>query len=232
MKIAKPTPLAVVTIVFGAAFFARGIEFASAAANASATLDTKSETPIGPTDLMPSKPTKAVDAAAMAPIEKPVAVQAVSAPAMSDVGRETTVLKGFSSDDANTLLGEIRERALAIQQREAALANRAKTLEAVEKRVDEKIESLNKAQKDLEARLSIAETAAQDDISHLARMYENMKPDKAGEIFNAMDATFAAGFLTEMNSESAAQILSNMETEKAYAASIMIAGRNARINAR
>jgi flagellar motility protein MotE (MotC chaperone) len=59
-----------------------------------------------------------------------------------------------------------------------------------------------------------------------------MKPARAGEIFKAMDPSFAAGFLTEMNSENAALILSSMDTEKAYAASVIIAGRNAAVRAR
>jgi flagellar motility protein MotE (MotC chaperone) len=63
-------------------------------------------------------------------------------------------------------------------------------------------------------------------------MYESMKPARAGEIFNAMEPAFAAGFLTQMNRENAALVLANMDTQKAYAASIIIAGRNAAVNSR
>ena len=57
-----------------------------------------------------------------------------------------------------------------------------------------------------------------------------MKPQKAGEIFDTMNPTFAAGFLTEMNSENAALILANMSTDNAYEASMIIASRNAAVH--
>ena len=127
-------------------------------------------------------------------------------------------------------MAEIIERAALLEKREAELANRARKLETLEKRIGEELAILKTTRDELEARLTYAEEAAREDISKLARMYENMKPAAAGEIFNAMEPSFAAGFLTEMNSESAAQILTGMSTDKAYAASILIAGRNADIH--
>ena len=68
------------------------------------------------------------------------------------------------------------------------------------------------------------------DIDLLSKMYEQMKPQKAGEIFDKMDPKFAAGFLTQMNSENAALILTNMNTDKAYETSLIIASRNASVH--
>ena len=73
---------------------------------------------------------------------------------------------------------------------------------------------------------ALVDDAAGRDGRHLADMYRQMKPKQAGRIFNAMAPEFAAGFLGQMGAVSAAQILANMEAEKAYAVSLLLAGRN------
>jgi flagellar motility protein MotE (MotC chaperone) len=73
---------------------------------------------------------------------------------------------------------------------------------------------------------ALVDDAAGKDVRHLVAMYEQMKPKQAGQIFNAMDPTFAAGFLGQMNAPSAALILANMDAEKAYSVSLLLAGRN------
>lgn len=125
------------------------------------------------------------------------------------------------------LLKSIRERDAMLDAREEALEDRIRALEITEVRIDEKLSELKTANSELSDLVTYANDASQQDISRLAKMYEQMKPQKAGELFNQMDATFAAGFLTQMSSESAALILTNMGTDKAYAASMTIASRNA-----
>lgn len=214
----KPNPLLIVSLVFAASFSGRAVSLAGATTQA---LDGRaSEVLHG-------------DASKKAPEEKKAPVadvehaahDAAPGPAASN---EAPILPDA---DQKALLVSIRERAAMLDQREADFAERARQLEVLEKRIEEKTEQLAAFKAELESRLSFAETAAQKDIAQLARMYESMKPQRAGEIFNAMDPSFAAGFLTEMNSESAALILSSMETEKAYAASVIIAGRNAKATA-
>lgn len=128
---------------------------------------------------------------------------------------------------SSDLLKSIRERSKMLGAKETAIENRVRVLEIVEMRVDEKLKLLKDANAELSQLVTYANEASQKDISHLASMYEQMKPTKAGEIFDQMEAGIAAGFLTEMNSENAALVLTNMSTEKAYAASMKIASRNA-----
>ncbi len=54
-----------------------------------------------------------------------------------------------------------------------------------------------------------------------------MKPKDAAVLFEAMDAGFAAGFLSRMRAEAASALFSNLSPEKAYALSAIMAGRNA-----
>lgn len=226
----KPNPLLIISIVFAASFSGRAISFASATTHA---LESAPARPAPPGDAPIGVAEPAELKAAEAVIEAVVDTTSprdASEKAPAQLPRE---LAPTAPDaDEGALLAAIKERAAMLDRREASLAERARLLEVIEKRVDEKTAALGALKDELESRLSFAETAAQQDITQLARMYETMKPQRAGEIFNAMDSAFAAGFLTQMNSESAALILANMETGKAYAASIIIAGRNAEANRR
>lgn len=214
----KASPLVIIALVFAASFSGRAISLAEQAVAKPAKKVATNIVAIGP-----ETPALLMSAtAAPEPHDKPAeAAPAAIIPATA-ISTET---------GRNALLAAIRERATALDAREAKVTERERMLEVVEKRIDEKTGELKSAKADLEGRLSFAETAVQDDITRLAKMYESMKPQKAGEIFNSMDATFAAGFLTSMSNDGAALILANMSTEKAYAASVIIAGRNASVNA-
>ncbi|MEM9705440.1 MAG: hypothetical protein AAF850_05115 [Pseudomonadota bacterium] len=224
----KPTPLLVIGGIFAASFLARGLEVAAAAA----------ESTEEPSVEKPSVTDKHADDSHAAPTDS--MGKKASADGASDHGSEKmadaehmpkmAMDEAFCDREPSELLVEIRERSMRVNAREAEIAQRATALKAIEERVNARIELLRETKADLEDRLNFADAQAKEDIERLARMYENMKPARAGEIFNAMEPSFAAGFLTEMASESAAQILTNMETEKAYAASIIIAGRNAKVN--
>jgi len=81
----------------------------------------------------------------------------------------------------------------------------------------------------IEEQLAKIDKIANNDIAHLIAMYETMKPKKAAEIFNNMAPSFAAGFLIDMNSTRAGLIMSEMETQKSYEVSLVIASRNANL---
>lgn len=225
----KPNPLLIISIIFAASFSGRAVSLASTATHALGASSTKHDRPGDPPPEV-SEPAELKSAEAVI-----AAVTGEQTEGESDAERPALELPeklapALPDADQNALLASIRERSAQLDTREAALAERARLLEVVEKRLDEKTKTLAEMKTELESRLAFAETAAEQDISQLARMYESMKPQRAGEIFNAMEPAFAAGFLTQMNSESAALVLANMETEKAYAASIIIAGRNAAVN--
>jgi flagellar motility protein MotE (MotC chaperone) len=215
----KLSPLTIVAIVFAVSFSGRAIGVA--------------ESPM-------KKPAKkeAVVAQAKAPEAPPLLMSATAVrpeaqvPASGEPAPKAAAATfGGAETERSALLMAIRERAASLDEREAKVMERERILAVVEKRIDEKTAALKAAKNELEGRVSFAETAAQEDIARLAKMYESMKPQKAGEIFNTMEPTFAAGFLTAMSNDGAALILANMNTEKAYAASVIIAGRNAAVNA-
>ncbi len=124
------------------------------------------------------------------------------------------------------LIAEIKELREKLDSREEALSERELKLRILENRMKERLEEMRAARERLAATAALVDDAAGKDIRQLAEMYQQMKPKQAGQIFNEMAASFAAGFIAEMRPDAAALILANMEAAKAYAVSLLIAGRN------
>lgn len=222
----KPNPLLIIGLVFGASFCGRAIALAESAVKQS-TPKNAQDAEHAPSVKAPAAKAPTAHAAGQEPPAH--AETNMVAPVVHDQApKPAALLVG----DPATLLEAIRQRAAALDAREAAVAERERMLDVVEKRLLQRTVELKAVKDELEKRLVVADTAVTADVTRLAKMYESMKPAKAGEIFNAMDPTFAAGFLTQMTSESAALILANMQTDKAYATSVIIAGRNAQVNKR
>ncbi len=128
--------------------------------------------------------------------------------------------------EALSLIADLRARRDALDARAATLETRAQTLEALEARVGQRLDQLEEAQRRLERTAVMVDDAAGRDVRHLAEMYTQMKPKQAAEIFDEMPPSFAAGFLSRLAPEAAALIMANMEPDRAYAVSILLAGRN------
>ena len=129
--------------------------------------------------------------------------------------------------DVGALLAAIRQRTEALDARESRVADRMQALRVAEAAIDTKMAALLAAEEDLARTIAMADGAADDDVARLTAVYENMKPKVAAEVFAAMTPEFAAGFLGRMRPEAAAEILSGLEPGRAYAISVILAGRNA-----
>jgi len=128
-----------------------------------------------------------------------------------------------------SLLAAIRERESDLDSREERINNREQVLRVSRLQIDERIAELEETEAKLRQTLSLADKAAEKDLSRITSVYENMKPANAAGIFETMDVTFAAGFLMRMRPEAAAGILSALTPESAYSISVVMAGRNARV---
>lgn len=122
----------------------------------------------------------------------------------------------------------IQAREMRLAANEAALLDRTRALEAAEATVSAKLEELRAAEESLLATMTVSETAAEDDLTRLTLVYENMKPKEAAELFEQMDPEFAAGFLGRMRADAAANLMAGLNPETAYMISVLLAGRNAR----
>lgn len=130
-------------------------------------------------------------------------------------------------EDIAVVLARLSERETMLDAREDALADRVQALKVAEARINDNLARLVAAEAKLEATMVRAESAAEDDLTRLTAVYENMKPKEAAPLFEAMDPQFAAGFLARMRPDAAAKIMSGLKPETAYTISVVLAGRNA-----
>lgn len=125
------------------------------------------------------------------------------------------------------LLAAVRAREARVAEAEARLAERERMLALAEEELKAGLAALDAAEAELEDLLTLADTAAEEDVARLTAMYEAMKPAEAAAVFDQMDPAFAAGFLGRMRADAAASVLAGLPPEKAYALSVVLAGRNA-----
>lgn len=124
------------------------------------------------------------------------------------------------------VLAELKRQRALLDAREAGLAEREQQLNALKIRLKDRLEELKTERNRLAETAALVDDAAGKDVRRLAQMYGQMKPKQAALIFDRMAPSFASGFLSEMRPEAAALILQNMQPERAYAVSLMLAGRN------
>lgn len=129
--------------------------------------------------------------------------------------------------DLQRLLDDVMARERRLAEDEAALADRREALALVDAEIARKLDELAAAEESLRRTLAIAESAAEDDIAQLTKVYETMKPKQAAALFEQMDVRFAAGFLARMRPEVAAEIMAGLSPEAAHRLSVVLAGRNA-----
>lgn len=134
-----------------------------------------------------------------------------------------------SSEDLQHLLELLQQRERAVETREEDLRDRMQALRVAEEEVSEKIAALRQAEDDLRRMIAMAETASENDVTQLTKVYEAMKPKQAAALFEEMDPAFAAGFLARIRPEAAADILAGMNPAAAHGISVIMAGRNARV---
>lgn len=136
---------------------------------------------------------------------------------------------GLEDDEIMPLLQAINARDALIRKREESLAIRMQALSVAEEEIDRKIAALQAVEEKLRATMSLAQTAAEDDIAKLTDVYANMKPKQAAALFEEMDPEFSAGFLGRMRPDTAAAILAGLSPSVAYTISVVLAGRNAQV---
>jgi flagellar motility protein MotE (MotC chaperone) len=132
------------------------------------------------------------------------------------------------SADVEAMLELIAARTTELDAQEMALLDRTTALDVSEELIRKNLQRLEQAEARLSATISQVDGASEGDLDRLTAVYEAMKPKVAASVFEQMTPEFAAGFLGRMNAAAAGGILSNLSSDKAYAVSVVLAGRNAR----
>jgi flagellar motility protein MotE (MotC chaperone) len=145
---------------------------------------------------------------------------------------ETSSRNGGLTDESRAelapLLDAFQKRELRLSEKEHQLEMRLKALQVADEQIERRLVVLQNAEESLRSMLAIANTAAEDDLTRLTSVYENMKPKDAAALFETMEPAFAAGFLGRMRPDSAAGIMAGLTPEAAYSVSVILAGRNAK----
>ncbi len=135
--------------------------------------------------------------------------------------------EGFDTAGVAAALEAIRAREVELEETRQSLADRIAAVEVAEATTKSMLAELQAAEESLLATMARSSEAAEEDLSRLTSVYENMKPKEAAPVFDQMAPEFAAGFLGRMRPDAAAAILAGLEPEKAYTISVLLAGRNA-----
>jgi flagellar motility protein MotE (MotC chaperone) len=127
------------------------------------------------------------------------------------------------------ILSALRQRAAALDARDASLDRKQALVDAAEKNLSSQLAGLQAVQDRLTA---LAHTQSQADEARwqaLVATYEAMDPQAAAGIFNGLDLNVLLPVLTRMNSRKSAVILAAMSPDKARQATELMAGQSPEI---
>lgn len=139
-------------------------------------------------------------------------------PHASDVGPTAPIRAALDEVTA------LRDR---LAEREAAVEDRERAIEAAQLLVEERLAVLEAAELRLQALIQTSDSAAEADLARLTEVYQTMEADQTAALFAQMDPNFAAGFLTRMTPAASGAIMAELDPTIAYAISVVIATRNA-----
>lgn len=156
-------------------------------------------------------------------------------PAKSDKPPEATEVKGLEedpfmteySDEEVKVLQSLSKRRAALEQRERDLEQREKLLQAAEKKVDEKLTEMDNLKKNLESLLDKQNKMQDERVAQLVKIYENMKPKDAANIFNEMQFDVLLEVIDKMSERKVAPVLAAMNPDRAREISARLAHQRA-----
>lgn len=113
------------------------------------------------------------------------------------------------------LLENLSKRRDELDQREKDLVIKSKVLEATEKRINDKLSEMKTLQSDLTKVVAQYNDKQDSQIKGLVKIYENMKPGDAANIFNEMDMPILLEVINKMSERKVAPVLAAMSPSKA-----------------
>lgn len=171
-------------------------------------------------------------------IQQNQAQAAETAAAASPADCQTAKLEDQPKDQSRfnqseiDLLQALRSRRALLDQREKELNDRESFIQAAEKRLDDKVASLEGMKSDMEKLLGQRneqqETRAKEEdarLRSLVRIYEAMKPKEAAQILQRLDMDVLLGVVERMKDAKVAPILANMDPERAQTITALLADR-------
>ena len=102
-----------------------------------------------------------------------------------------------------------------LKQREEQLASKERSLNALEKNLDDKLVELKTLEKRIQEMLDKADVLKDEKLKHLVDVYSNMKAKQAAAVLETLDDDLAVKILSGMRGRTAGEILSNVRADRA-----------------
>ena len=131
-------------------------------------------------------------------------------------GGETTVTE-------QALLERLSTRRTELESYEQELAMRASLVEAAEKRIDERQQTLQSIEDEIASLVEQRKEMEEGQFAGIVAMYETMKPKDAANIFNALDIEVLLRVAKMMSPRKMAPILAEMDTMRAQELTVRMA---------
>jgi len=113
------------------------------------------------------------------------------------------------------LLQNLSKRREELDQREKDLDLKMRVLDASEKQINNKISEMKTLQTELQKVLTMYDEKQNTQIKSLVKIYENMKPGDAANIFNEMQMAILLEVIDKMSERKVAPVLAAMDPKKA-----------------
>ncbi|MFM9890598.1 MAG: MotE family protein, partial [Rickettsiales bacterium] len=128
--------------------------------------------------------------------------------------KEKEAMPSYSQTELD-LLQNLSKRRDELGQRERDFDLKSKVLEASEKRLDDKVIEIRRLQIELNKIVAKYNEKQSTEIKSLVKIYENMKPGDAANIFNQMDLPILLEVIDKMSERKVAPVLAAMDPKKA-----------------
>jgi len=129
------------------------------------------------------------------------------------------------TDEELELLQSLAKRRDELAARETALVEREALLAATEQRIDEKIAELKTLQGTIESLVGQHDAEQEAQLKSLVKIYENMKPKDAAQIFQELDLDVLLDVVERMQERKVAPVLAQMDPAKAREVTFELAQR-------
>ena len=133
---------------------------------------------------------------------------APATPAISDnasAGPEAQTL-GDDYSWKYELVRALRERDTVLAQREALLRDEERRVREIKQEIEVRIEKLQQLQNEIAALINQQQTAENEKMKKLAKVFEETPPEQAGPLLSRLDVDIAAQLLLKMNGRKAGRI--------------------------
>lgn len=131
------------------------------------------------------------------------------------------------TDEEIEVLQQLSKRRAELDQRARELEDREALVKAAEQRMEQKMAELKVLQDTVQEALNKRSEEEENQLKSLVKIYENMKPKDAAQVFEEMDMDILLDVVSRMNERKAAPVLALITPTRAKEITLELAQRRA-----